>query len=239
MFEGYIGIRLWSGQLIEDALFTVLFVLFLFFAINARLHVKTFLKMFRCVGMLGKTATNTEMSTYYNKGFSGFMTFQTLLLCGIALFLYAYHEGLLYNLSEKKLVVSVLSFSLLMLVYYLLRRLVYHMLIFTFADAEFNKQWKLYYNSIIGVWGVTLYIPVIGQTFVGNCYYFAVYLFVFLYILCRFAIIYKSIRLFYTKKFDLFYLSLYLCAHEILPVFIMYKGFIYLCNFIEKSALWH
>ena len=126
-----------------------------------------------------------------------------------------------------------------MLVYYLLRRLVYHMLIFTFADAEFNKQWKLYYNSIIGVWGVTLYIPVVGQTFVGNCYYFAVYLFVFLYILCRFAIIYKSIRLFYTKKFDLFYLSLYLCAHEILPVFIMYKGFIYLCNFIEKSALWH
>ena len=113
------------------------------------------------------------------------------------------------------------------------------MLIFTFADAEFNKQWKLYYNSIIGVWGVTLYIPVVGQTFVGNCYYFAVYLFVFLYILCRFAIIYKSIRLFYTKKFDLFYLSLYLCAHEILPVFIMYKGFIYLCNFIEKSALWH
>ena len=112
MFEGYIGIRLWSGQLIEDALFTVLFVLFLFFACNARLHVKTFLKMFRCVGMLGKTATNTEMSTYYNKGFSGFMTFQALLLCGIALFLYAYHEGLLYNLSEKKLVVSVLSFSL-------------------------------------------------------------------------------------------------------------------------------
>lgn len=239
MFEGYIGIRLSSGQLVEDVLFTVLCILFFLFALYARLHVKSFLKMFRCVGTLGKTGANTEMSTYYNKAFNGFMTFQALLLCGIALFLGANHEGLLHNLNETKLAISIISSFLLIFIYYLLRRMVYSLLIFTFADEAYYKQWELNYNAIIGIWGITLYLPVIGQTFVGNCYHLVVYLFVFLYILCRFAIIYKSLRLFYTKKFDLFYLSLYLCAHEILPVFIMYKGFIYLYNFIEKSALWH
>ena len=239
MFEGYVGIRLWSGQLIEDTLFTILGILLLFFAINVRLHTKSFLKMLRCIATLGKAGANTDMSVYYNKHFNGFMTFQALLLSGISAFLSAYHSGLLYNLDEKKLAVSITGSFLLVLVYYLLRRAIYYLLIYTFADEEYHRQWKLNYNSAIGIWGISLYIPVIWQVFVGNSYHFLVALFVFLYISCRFVIIYKSLRLFYTKKFDLFYLSLYLCAHEILPVLILYKGFIYLYNFIEKSALWH
>lgn len=239
MFEGYIGIRLWNGQLIEDTLFSILCVLFFLFAVNARLHTKSFLKMFRCIRALGRAGANSDISVYYNIYFSGFMTFQTLLLCGISVFLAAIHSGLLQNLTQEKILVSIASSFLLMLFYYICRRVGYHLLIYTFANEEYHKRWKLNYNSIIGFWGMLLYIPVIWQAFIGNYYYFMVSLFVFLYILCRFAIICKSIRLFYTKKIGLFYLSLYLCAHEILPVLLLYKGFVYLYNFIEKSALWH
>lgn len=50
MFEGYVGIRLWSGQLMEDVWFSILFVLFFLFAIHARIHVKSFIKIFRNLG---------------------------------------------------------------------------------------------------------------------------------------------------------------------------------------------
>ena len=66
MFEGYVGIRLWSGQLMEDVWFSILFVLFFLFAIHARIHVKSFIKIFRNLGFntSGKSS-NTDLSIYY------------------------------------------------------------------------------------------------------------------------------------------------------------------------------
>ena len=239
MFEGFVGIRLWDGQIVEDILFSILAGLLLLFAFSARLHTKSFLKMFRCIGFLGREGFTTEMSVYYNKYFNSFMTFQALLLASLWVFLEAHQRGYTHELTHGKIGLLILATFLLIGAYYLCRRIVYHVLIYIFADAAYEAQWRLNYNSIIGVWGISLYIPVAWQGFVGSFYYLSTGLFLILYILSHFAIIYKSVRLFHTKKFDLFYLSLYLCAHEILPLFIMYKGFIYLYNFIEKSALWH
>ena len=215
MFEGFVGIRLWDGQIVEDVLFSILAGLLLLFAFSARLHTKSFLKMFRCIGFLGREGFTTEMSVYYNKYFNSFMTFQALLLASLWVFLEAHQRGYTHELTHGKIGLLILATFLLIGAYYLCRRIVYHVLI------------------------ISLYIPVAWQGFVGSFYYLSTGLFLILYILSHFAIIYKSVRLFHTKKFDLFYLSLYLCAHEILPLFIMYKGFIYLYNFIEKSALWH
>ena len=35
-FEGYVGIRLWDGQLVDDVVFSLLFVLFMCFALVFR-----------------------------------------------------------------------------------------------------------------------------------------------------------------------------------------------------------
>ena len=39
-FEGYVGIRLWDGQLVDDVVFSLLFVLFMCFALVERLLVE-------------------------------------------------------------------------------------------------------------------------------------------------------------------------------------------------------
>ena len=46
-FEGYVGIRLWDGQLVDDVVFSLLFVLFMCFALVFRTNYRLFLKMMR------------------------------------------------------------------------------------------------------------------------------------------------------------------------------------------------
>ena len=48
-FEGYVGIRLWDGQLVDDVVFSLLFVLFMCFALVFRTNYRLFLKMMRDV----------------------------------------------------------------------------------------------------------------------------------------------------------------------------------------------
>ena len=36
-FEGYVGIRLWDGQLVDDVVFSLLFVLFMCFGVPYQL----------------------------------------------------------------------------------------------------------------------------------------------------------------------------------------------------------
>lgn len=240
MFEGYVGIRLWSGQLMEDVWFSILFVLFFLFAVHARIHVKSFIKIFRNLGFnTSSKGGNSDLSTYYSKSLHIYLIFQALTLTSVVITQEAYHLGFLSSIDKEKLSFALVLTFLSVLLFYLIRRIIYYILIYTFSRPGVYRQWVILYNSLISVWGISLYIPVICMSFLGNYHIWAVCLFILFYILFRFAIIYKSIRLFYIKKFDLFYLSLYLCAHEILPLLIAYKGFVFLYNFIEKSALWH
>ena len=48
-FEGYVGIRLWDGQLVDDVVFSLLFVLFMCFALVFRTNYRLFLKMMQNV----------------------------------------------------------------------------------------------------------------------------------------------------------------------------------------------
>lgn len=238
MFEGYVGIRLWEGQLFGDTIFSILLIMLLLWAITARMQVKSFFNMFR-ICVTNRSKMNLEISVYYSKVLNLVLTFQAIMLFSLALVLYEYENGFIHVIKEGKLEITILFTFSYVLLYYSLRRLCYRILIFIFASPDYYRQWKLNYNSVIGVWGMLMYIPVVVQTVSRGLSRTCVVLFILLYILGRFAIIYKSIRLFSIKKFDIFYLSLYLCAHEILPLWIMYKGLIYLYNFIEKSAIWH
>ncbi|MCC8152995.1 MAG: DUF4271 domain-containing protein [Tannerellaceae bacterium] len=92
---------------------------------------------------------------------------------------------------------------------------------------------------MIRTWGISLYIPVFWLVFLDNQYLPAVLLFLFLYFLCRSVILYKSIEIFFHKTPGFFYIILYLCTLEILPLAILYRAVIYLYNFIEASAIWH
>lgn len=47
MFEGYVGIRLWDGQLVDDVIFSLLLSLLIAFAIIFRSNFQHFVKMLK------------------------------------------------------------------------------------------------------------------------------------------------------------------------------------------------
>lgn len=123
--------------------------------------------------------------------------------------------------------------------FYQFKQCCYYLLGSVFSDPDKYKLWKTSYNAIMGIWGVSLYVPVLWLVFVGTYVTIPIVMFCILYILCRFVIIYKTIRIFHKKSTGLLYISLYLCGQEILPLVFLYEGMVYLYNFIETSTLWH
>ena len=148
-----------------------------------------------------------------------FMTFQTLFLSSFSLFelMRCYGYILDHNETSRFFYLGIIFFCLYL--FYLSKQFIYGLLGYVFAAKES-------YNVALGL--------VFAYNFAAA---FAL-LFLILYVACRFVIIYKTVDIFYQKSMSLFYLSLYLCTQEIIPLFLLYKGFIYLYNFIESGTLW-
>lgn len=232
MFEGYVGIHLWSEQKTDDLLFSILLAMLLFFAILFRFHTQQFIKMLKDSWSMKRRQSLFEVPVKENAFFHIFMLLQPIFLCGLILFVSLYKLG--YSPAETTLSIlkSIGFYTAILGVFFVIKQCFYLVLGLVFGDIDKYKWWKNGYDAIMSVWGVTLYIPAIWLILVGIDGMIPVILFVTLYILCRFAIIYKIMRIFYTKNKGLFYISLYLCAQEILPLFFLYKGMIYLYNFI-------
>mgnify|MGYP002601971126 CR=1 FL=1 len=109
MFEGYVGIRLWDGQLVDDVIFSLLLSLLIAFAIIFRSNFQHFVKMLKDVVYL-KERQNLFDETIGKSGsfFRNFMTFQALFLCSIALFAIARARGMVNHLGEKEVLFAIL-----------------------------------------------------------------------------------------------------------------------------------
>ena len=240
LFEGYVGIRLWDGQLVDDIIFSLLLVLLITFAFVFRANFRLFVKMLKdAVFVKERSNMFDEAGVRSSSFFRNFMTFQTLFLCSIAIFAIARIRGFVGNLGEKEVFISIGIAFIVLFLFYQFKQFSYCLLGSIFAEPERYRLWKTNYNAIMGAWGILLYIPVLWLVFVGIYVTIPILLFCILYILCRFVIIYKTIRIFHRRSTGLLYISLYLCTQEILPLVFLYEGMVYLYNFIETSTLWH
>ena len=199
-FEGYVGIRLWDGQLVDDVVFSLLFVLFMCFALVFRTNYRLFLKMMRDVVYVKERQNLFEVTRGSEWLFRNFMTFQALFLCSVCLFAIARAYGYFNHLLENTVLISIGLIMMVLMLFYWCKRCFYYLLGVVFTDAPKYKFWKTNYNAIIGAWGICLYIPALWLVFVGSSIQIPVLLFVFFYILCRFVIIYKTIRIFHRKN---------------------------------------
>lgn len=239
LFDGYVGIRLSDGQLINDVIFALILVLFVLFSIVYRNNFRLFLKMLQDLRSVKERQSLFLLSSNNETFFRNFMTFQTLMLSSIVLFSIIRAHNLVAVISEGGVLLVLLLLFFVLLLYYQFKQVLY----FAVGNVFFNKQkyrlWKSGYNAVIGAWGVLLYLPVVWLSYIGSYQNIAIWLFIILFILSRLVIIYKIIRIFYKKSDNILYLILYLCAQEILPLVFLYEGLVYLYNFIETNTLWH
>ncbi|MDF9831175.1 DUF4271 domain-containing protein [Parabacteroides sp. PF5-6] len=240
--EGYIGIQIGEYQLVKDVIFAILLFLFLTFALIFNSHFRQFSKMMKNVVHVKQRQSLFEVTLGNIKEnqwlFHIFMIFQALLLCA----LFAYYAGitiLQLPVGSLKTILSCIGISLAVItLFYFFKQGIYRLFGWTFADPERTKLWKINYIATIESGGILFY-PLIILSFFSNIQpIFSLLLFFFLYILCRFVIFYKSIRIFQIKEDGLLFFFLYLCAQEIMPLFLLFKGVEFLYNFIDVSTLW-
>jgi hypothetical protein len=238
-FEGYAGIRIGDGQLVHDIVFSLLLALLIIFSLVYNSNYRLFSKMIRNVFYLKERLSLFETTGGNEFVFRSFMIFQSLFLSALSGFV-AGHIYRLFDFPDVRSNLALIGILFLCVVlYYYFRQFLYGLTGFVFTDPEKYKFWKTNYYAITGFWGVLLYIPVCWLVFVGKYTGIPLILFVVLYILYRFWLIYKSVRIFHIRGMGFLYIFLYLCAQEITPLLFVYKGMIYLYNVIEKSAIWH
>ncbi len=239
LFEGFVGIRMWEGQQVSDLLIALLLFLFISFALVFRFNKQKFTQMIKNAVFL-KERHNLFDETTGSGGaiFHSFMLFQALMLCSLCLFLTTRSQGLLNNLNYKQTLITIGTIGGILFLFYIAKQFIYLLIGFVYTTPDKYGLWKKNYNAIMGLWGVLLYIPAIGLILIGSLTETFVLLFIIFYFLCRFVIIYKTIRIFHTRKLDYLYINLYLCAQEIIPLIFLNEGLILLYNFIETSTLW-
>ena len=240
LFEGFVGIRLWDGQVLNDFLFTLILSMLVLFAFVFRFNYRACLKMFSDVVYIKERQSFFEKGAVSDFYFRVFMMLQTLVLCTLFVFSYFYARGYLdFDLTLPNILFCIGGIFVIILLFFLFKWLLYELTGMIFSDINKFRIWRNSYVAIMGAWGVLLYLPVAWSALWGKYPTISVILFVFSYILCRFAITYKTFRIFYRKNTGILYINLYLCTQEILPLVFLYEGMVFLYNFIKMSTLWH
>lgn len=240
LFEGFVGIRLWDGQVLNDFLFTMILAVLILFAFVFRYNYRACLKMFSDVLYVKERQSLFDKGTVSDTPFRAFMLFQALLLCTLFCFSYFYSQGYLdFELTLNNILLCVGALFAIIFLFTLFKWMLYELTGMIFSDPNKFRIWRSSYVATMGTWGIFLYVPVVWSALWGMYPSASLGLFIVSYILCRFVIAYKALRIFYRKNTGILYINLYLCTQEILPLVFLYEGIVCLYNFIKMSTLWH
>ncbi|MDH6343349.1 hypothetical protein M2480_001338 [Parabacteroides sp. PFB2-12] len=241
MFEGYTGIPVGQEQWMNDLIWGIVFLLFISFSFIFYYYSPVFLRTLKDIVQVKHRQSLFEVgqgSKGDERVFHAFMTFQTLLLSTLFLFIwYKKAEGAT-EFDSVKTALYAGSLFLLLLLYYYFKRGIYALLGWTFFEKESYRLWQVGYQASLDLLGVLFYIPLLWILFIDTDPIYPFGLFSAFYLLSRCVIIYKTIRIFQIKKGDYLFLFLYLCAQEIAPLFLFINGAVLLYNFIALSTLW-
>ena len=238
VFEGYTGISLGDEPLIYDLFLLVIIVLLSCFALVFRACYPLFVQMIRGVVTIKERRNLFDNPTQETFFFDMFMRFQTLLLCAFVFFQVFCRIAALPRQNVRQTLILLAVFFIILFMFYLLKRFLYYIYGRTFTETVKFSLWNTTWHTLFYLWGILLYFPVLWLMFDRERFVGALIVFVFTYILFRILVIYVLIRIFYHKNAGLLYLSLYLCAQEIVPLLFLYKSLTYLHNVIEASILW-
>ena len=179
--------------------------------------------------MFYETVTNETFHKF-------FLSFQTVLLLSILFYCYAVHEYLLLITSLTQMFLFIGKISLLLIVFLLYKFLTYSIIGVIFFKKETVIQWNDVFFSLISLNGILLFLPTLILFYVEAAYTFCIYFMIFYLIFNLFFIFYKIYALFFHKKQRLLYFILYLCTQEIIPLYLVYRGIVYLI--VQKDTIW-
>lgn len=159
------------------------------------------------------------------------LVLQTCVLSGIT-FLNYFHDtcpALMDHVSSLLLLGIYVGFCL---AYFLLKRLLYMFLGWTFFDKNKTNVWLESYSALIYYVGFALFPFVLFLVYFDLSLTNLVIIGSIILIFTKILMFYKWIKLFFHQFSGLFLLILYFCALEIVPCLLLYQGMIQMNNIL-------
>jgi len=164
------------------------------------------------------------------------LSLQTILVVSIIFYCYVVHEQFMSITSLTQMLILLGVSSLVLIVFLLYKFLAYFVAGAIFFKKETYLQWNDDFFSIISLNGIFLFFPALILFYVDSAFYFCIYFIIIYLIFNLFFIFYKIKTLFFQGNSHLLYFILYLCTQEIIPLYLVYRGFVYLIA--QKDAIW-
>ena len=165
-----------------------------------------------------------------------FLCFQTILILSMIFYCYAIHEHFLSITTLAQMLLFLGKCSLIFIAFFLYKFFTYSIIGTIFFKKETVTQWNGDFFSLISLNGIFLFLPALILFYVETAYTLCIGFMIFYLIINLFFIFYKIHALFFQGKQLLLYFILYLCAQEIIPLYLVYRGFIYIIT--QKDTIW-
>jgi len=175
-----------------------------------------------------ETVTNETLNKF-------FLSLQTILLSSIIFYCYAIYENFIVVTTLTQMLLFLGKCSLLLIIFFIYKFLAYSTVGAIFFRKEIVHQWNDDFFSIISLNGIFLFFPTLILFYVKNAFIYCFYFILFYLIFNQFFVFFKIYTLFFHKKERLLYFILYLCTQEIIPLYLVYRGFVYL---IMQDSIW-
>jgi hypothetical protein len=181
-------------------------------------------------GKLFGNRSQTTSSEIFIGQFPNILLFciQTILLTSIVIYCNAINSGIFQVESSSRMFVYLGLTALLLGIFIGYKYLAYAFIGYIFFDKEVEQRWNDTFSSAICLSGVILFFPTLVLFYVEEIYPYGVYLIGLYFIFIQIVLLYRQFVLFFNKKSGLLYFILYLCVQEIIPLFLLYIGFVYL-----------
>jgi hypothetical protein len=164
---------------------------------------------------------------------NSFMVFQTILLLGIFTLLVAIKFNYIIQPTIATIMLCLSFFFLLFFVFYLFKLLLYAIFGAFFIAKSTNKMMFTNYQALFCTWGIALYLPVFW-ILLFDTYFFVSFIFLIIsYLIFKVVLSFRFFYIFYNKNTGFLFLSLYLCAQEIVPLVFLYEGLVYTYNIMN------
>ncbi|MDD2798425.1 MAG: DUF4271 domain-containing protein [Bacteroidales bacterium] len=223
-FDGIIsGVRLENSVGIQSVL--LLSVILTTIAIG--LGYKQFDQIFRGLFQARDRSSFFVDNSVVGLGFKAILTIQAILLEALVGYIIV-KDAIYHDILQSNFVIIMVLFALLFIFYHLFRIFSIAVLGLIFSEHRTLKSYLSEYFDLLSVWGISLF-PI---SFVLIFWHFSpvviMVLLAGIIIFVRILYFGKGIKVFFIQSRNIFYIILYLCALEILPLIALYQALVYI-----------
>lgn len=149
------------------------------------------------------------------------------------IFLYHFTDSFFIGNGALSVFLSVVTLSIAAFLFYFMQIIIFRILGYVFSCQAETGLLIENFISVNALLGIVLFPIALLYVYIPSISIILLIITVICYILARIIFIYKVIKIFLRDIDGILYFILYLCALEIAPVFLMYRGALFCYSFIE------